>query len=69
MKVRLVLDMHHPWYQTQLDKARSISAESGHLRGVVCFKTFDEFNDFKEIFEKRRTELPNSNRPRRTDGK
>ena len=44
------LDKSRPNYQRKLSQLRQIAAESGEPKGVFCFKTFDEFNDYKEIF-------------------
>jgi len=58
--MKLYLNKKNPSYQKQLDELRRMAADSGHPRGVFFFKTFEEFNDFKEIFCKK---APDSNLP------
>lgn len=57
------LDKTQPSYQQNLADLRRIAESGGHPRGVFYFKTFDEFNEFKEIFHKKtHGELPNTDR-------
>jgi len=58
------LDKSQPSYQQDLADLRRIAADlGGHPRGVFYFKTFEEFNEFKEIFHKKpQSELPNTDR-------
>jgi hypothetical protein len=44
------LDKSRPNYRRKLAQLRRTAAKSGEPKGVFCFKTFDEFNDYKEIF-------------------
>lgn len=45
------LDRTRSNYQRRLAQLRRIAAESGgEPKGIFCFKTFDEFNDYKDIF-------------------
>jgi hypothetical protein len=54
------LDKSLPDYQRKLARLRQIAAESGEPKGVFYFKTFDEFNDYKEILGRRLLE-PDAN--------
>jgi len=47
------LNKKDPSYRERLSELHRM-ADDGirHPRGVLCFKTFDEFNEFKEIFKK-----------------
>jgi hypothetical protein len=58
--MNLSFDKNDPSYQELLDEMRRLAAPSGHPRGVFRFKTFVEFNEFKEIFKKTGAERPQS---------
>ena len=51
------LDKTQPDHQRRLAELRRLAAELGGepRRSVICFKTFEEFNDYKRIFHKNPT--------------
>jgi hypothetical protein len=47
------LDKARPNYKRKLAQLRRIAADlGGEPKGLFYFKTFDEFNDYKDIFKK-----------------
>lgn len=53
----LKLDKKHADYPRTLTELRKIGAELGGepRRSVICFKTFEEFNEYKDIFHNQPT--------------
>ena len=64
--MKLFLDKNDPSYPERLNELKRMAATSGHPRGAFCFASFEEFNEFKEIFRKTRAELPKSIRTRQS---
>ncbi|HYX27372.1 MAG TPA: hypothetical protein VE863_02300 [Pyrinomonadaceae bacterium] len=49
--MNLRLDESDPLYPQRLAELRKFAAEFGHEpKGVFAFKSFQEFNEYKEIF-------------------
>jgi len=49
----MYLNKKDPSYRERFSELQRMADEGiRHPKGVFCFKTFDEFNEFKEIFKK-----------------
>ena len=49
--MRITLDKTLPSYQEYLNRMQRMFPPPVHPRGVFCFKTFAEFNEWKEKYK------------------
>jgi hypothetical protein len=60
--MRIVLDKNLPAYRKDMEQLKkAVAATAGHPRGVFCFKTFAELNDWKDEYELLRLPPPTPN--------